>query len=132
MIVTTDIYKVLYENVKALGIKAVYDSWNPIKSKLRGEAVVIVTSVPMEPDTYWQKAYAHINICVPDFRGTENTIRLNELERVAEKWIKNGIVGEFDGSWYYISKDAIGIERDDSLCCSYVNLVLLFKILNVN
>lgn len=131
MIVTGDIYKILFEQVKDFGIKDVYDSWNPIKSELKNEAVVIVTSTPIEPDTYWERAYSHVNICVPDYLGETNTQRLNELERSANRWIWDDIVGEYDGSAYLISKDRLGTERDDALKCSYVNLVLLFEILNV-
>lgn len=131
MIVTTDIYKILFDKVNGFGIKDVYDGWNPIKSKLKDEAVVIVTSTPVEPDTYWERAYVHVNICVPDYLGKTNTRRLNEVERMANLWIRDGIVGEYDGSSYLVSKDRLGIEEDDALKCSYVNLVLLFKILNV-
>lgn len=46
MIVTSDIYKILFDKVKDFGIKAVYDGWNPIKSELKEEAIVIVTSTP--------------------------------------------------------------------------------------
>ena len=131
MIVTTDIYKILFDKVKDFGIKDVYDGWNPIKSHLREEAIVIVTSTPIDPDTYWERAYVHVNICVPDYLGKTNTRRLNEVERMANLWIRDGIVGEYDGSSYLISKDSLGIEEDDALKCSYVNLVLLFEILNV-
>ena len=131
MIVTTDIYKILFDRVKDFGIKAVHDGWNPISSHLKEEAIVIVTSMPIEPDTYWEKAFAHVNICVPDYLGEANTQRLNELERLANLWIWDDKVGEYDGSTYRISKDSLGIERDDALKCSYVNLVLLFEILNV-
>lgn len=131
MIVTGDIYKILYGMVQAFGIKDIYDSWNPVKSKLAEEAVVIVTSTPMEPDTYWEKAFAHVNICVPDQMGYANTPRLNGLERMANGWVGKGITGRFDGTTYRISKESLGIERDNALECSYVNLVLLFEILNV-
>lgn len=131
MIVTSDIYKILFDKVKEFGIRDVYDGWNPIKHKLKDKAVVIVTSTPIEPDTYWEKAYVHVNICVPDYLGNVNTKELNDMERLANLWIYDDIVGEYDGSSYRISKDSLGIERDDALKCSYVNLVLLFEILNV-
>ncbi len=131
MIVTTDIYKILFEKVQEFGIKAVYDSWNPITSKLKEDAIVIVTSTPIESDTYWEKIFVHVNICVPDYLGNVNTIRLSELERLANVWIRDGIVDKYDDSWYKISKSLLGIERDNALQCSYVNLKLLFEILNV-
>ena len=131
MIVSSDIYKILFDKVKGIGIADVYDGWNPIKSKLKKEAAVIFTSTPLSPDTYWERAYVHVNICVPDYLGYVNTERLNEVERLANVWIRDGMTGEYDGSIYRISKDSSGIERDDALRCSYVNLVLLFEILNV-
>ena len=131
MIVTSDIYKILFDKVKEFGIRDVYNGWNPIKHKLKDKAVVIATSTPIEPDTYWERAYTHVNICVPDYLGNINTKELNDMERLANLWIYVGIVGEYNGSSYRIRKDALGIERDDALKCSYVNLVLLFEILNV-
>lgn len=132
MIVTSDIYKILYDKVKEFfGINDVYDGWNPVRSELEDKAVVIVTSTPVEPDTYWERAMAHVNICVPDYLCRPNTKELNDMERLANSWIYEDIVGEYDGSTYRISKDSLGIERDDALQCSYVNLVILFEILNV-
>lgn len=131
MIVSSDIYKILFDKLKDFGIKDVYDGWNPIQSKLKHEAIVIVTSSPIEPDTYWERAYAHVNICVPHYLGSANTTRLNELERMAGAFIRKPIVGKFDGDTYRMAKDSLGIERDDALKCSYVNLVLLVEILNV-
>ena len=131
MITTSDIYEILSDRVKDFGIKAVYDSWNPIKSHLKEEAIVIVTANPIEPDTYWEKTYAHVNLCVPDLLGETNTPRLKELERMAAMFVYTPIVGKYDGDTYRITKDSLGKERDEALKCSYVNLVLLFEILNV-
>ena len=130
MIVTGDIYKILFDRLKDFGIKDVYDSWNPIKSHLKEEAIVIVTSTPVEPDTYWEKAFAHVNICVPDYLGEVNKQRLTALERMACVWIGKGFTDVYDGTRYRVGKDSLGIERDDALGCSYVNLVLLFEIIN--
>lgn len=131
MIVTTDIYKILYKKVQEFGIKAIYDSWNPITSELKEEAIVIVTSTPIEPDTYWEKTFVHVNICVPDYLNDVNTVRLNEVERLANMWIYDEFVDEYDDSWYRISRNSLGIERDDLLQCSYVSIKLFFEILNV-
>lgn len=133
MIVTGDIYKILFDRVKdafGIGAESIYDSWNPIKSHLKEEAIVIVTSTPIEPDTYWEKAFAHVNICVPDYLGEANKQRLAALERMACAWIGQGFTDVYDGTRYRVGKDSLGLERDDALKCSYVNLVLLFEILN--
>ena len=55
-----------------------------------------------------------------------------ELERKAREMFKDGIVGQYDGSWYRYSSESIGIEEDKELCCYYVNVKLLFETLNVN
>ena len=133
MIVTGDIYEILFDRVKdafGIGTESIYDSWNPIKSLLKEEAIVIVASTPIEPDTYWEKAFAHVNICVPDYLGEVNKQRLTALERMACAWIGQGFTGVYDGTRYRVGKDSLGLERDDALKCSYVNLVLLFEILN--
>lgn len=131
MIVTTDIYTILHEKVQEFGIKAIYDSWNPITSELKEKAIVIVTSTPIEPDTYWEKTFVHVNICVPDYLNDVDTVKLNEVERLANMWIYDEFVDEYDDSWYRISRNSLGIERDDRLQCSYVSIKLLFEILNV-
>lgn len=132
MIVTTDIYEILHDRARDhFGIEDIHDGWNAVKSPLTREAIVIVTPTPIEPDTYWEKAYAHVNILVPDYLGEVSTLRLNQLERMAEAFIHQGITGSYDGTSYTIGKDGLGIERDDTLRCGYVNLVLLFEILNV-
>ena len=124
MIVTGDIYKIIFKEVQDFGIKAIYDSWNSIDAPLKDEAIVIITSTPIEPDTYWEKTFVYVSICVPDYLGKVNTVRLNELERLSALWIE-------DGSWYMISKSSLGIERDNALKCSYVSIKLSFEILNV-
>ena len=131
MIVTGDIYKILYEKVQEFGIKSVYDGWNKIDAELTEEAIVILTSTDITPNTYWERTIAQVNICVPDFLNEENTVRLTELERLANIWIYGGIVGHYDDSVYRITKNSLGRERDDALKCSYVNLSLIFEILNV-
>lgn len=131
MIVTGDIYKIIFKEVQDFGIKAIYDCWNSIDAPLKDEAIVIITSTPIEPDTYWEKTFVYVSICVPDYLGKVNTVRLNELERLSALWIEDEIVCDFDGSWYMISKSSLGIERDNALKCSYVSIKLSFEILNV-
>ena len=131
MIVTTDIYKILFDKLKSFSIKDIYDNWNAIKEGVKSELIVIVVKDFLEPETYWEVCYPHINICVPYLTGGKaNTIRLNELERAIKKLLI-GESGVFDGSQYHWEIDRIGIEEDVKLSCSYVNVVLKFKVLNI-
>ena len=74
---------------------------------------------------------AEVNLCVPDLSENEaNTIRLNELERKAGK-LFDDVVSTYDGTTYRYSIESISIEADTALKCHYVNVRILFEVLNV-
>lgn len=130
MIVTTDIANILYKDCKAFGIE-VYQAGNiPDEHKKLSSERVIVRTKSQSPETYWKKGFVEVNLCVPDMDGDANLIRLQELERKAQE-VLDEVVGEYDGSNYYYLIDSIGIEADTELRCHYVNVRLLFQVLNV-
>lgn len=131
MIVTTDIANILYRDCKAFGIE-VYQSGNiPDEDKELSSERVIIRTKNQSPETYWKKGFVEVNLCVPDLGGKANLIRLQELERKAQE-VLDDVVGEYDGSSYYYSIDSIGTEADTALKCHYVNVRILFQVLNVN
>ena len=84
-----------------------------------------------QPGTHWRKSFAEVNLCVPDLSENEaNTIRLNELERQAMKRFDD-VVSSYDGTRYRYSIESIGTEADTALKCHYVNVRILFNVLNV-
>lgn len=130
MIVTTDIANILYKDCKAFGME-VYQSGNiPDEDKELSSERVIIIAKPQSPEAIWKKGFVEVNLCVPDMDGKANLIRLQELERKAQE-VLDDVVGEFDGSSYYYSIDQIGTEADTALKCHYVNVRLLFQVLNV-
>lgn len=130
MIVTTDIANILYKDCKAFGME-VYQSGNiPDEDKELSSERVIIIAKSQSLETIWKKGFVEVNLCVPDMDGKANLIRLQELERKAQE-VLDDIVGEFDGSSYYYSIDQIGTEADTALKCHYVNVRLLFQVLNV-
>lgn len=130
MIVTTDIGNILYRDCKAFGIE-VYQKGNIHDGEVTTERVIIRTK-SQTPSKYWKKGFVEVNLCVPDIEpNTANLIRLAELEREAMK-ILDEVVGSYDGTTYRYSIDSIGIEADTALKCHYVNVRLLFEVLNVN
>ena len=130
MIVTTDIANILYKNCKAFGIE-VYQAGNiPDEHKELSSERVIIRTKSQSPETYWKKGFVEVNLCVPDMDGNANLIRLQELERKTQE-VLDEVVGEYDGSNYYYLIDSIGIEADTELRCHYVNVRLLFQVLNV-
>lgn len=130
MIVTTDIANILSKDCKAFGIE-VYQAGNiPDEHKKLSSERVIVRTKSQSPEAIWKKGFVEVNLCVPNMDGDANLIRLQELERKAQE-VLDEVVGEYDGSNYYYLIDSIGIEADTELRCHYVNVRLLFQVLNV-
>lgn len=101
-----------------------------LTGELKSERIVIHTK-KQQPGTYWKKSFAEVNLCVPNLSENEaNTIRLNELERKAGK-LFDDVVSTYDGMTYRYSIDSIGTEADTALKCHYVNVRILFNVLNV-
>lgn len=129
MIVTTDIANILYRDCHTFGISIV-----PHGKKLTGELKserIVIHAKKQQSETYWKKSFAEVNLCVPDLKeGETNTIRLNELEKQAQK-LFDGITGRYDGTTYHYSIESIGTEEDTALKCHYVNVRILFEVLNV-
>ena len=93
--------------------------------------MIVIHSKKQQPGTYWKKSFVEVNLCVPDLKkGEANTIRLNELEKEAQE-LFDGVTGHYDGVSYFYSIDSIGTEEDTDLKCHYVNVRLLFEVLNV-
>lgn len=128
MIVTTDIANILYRDCKVFGIDIVPQG-KTLTGKLNSERIVIHAK-KQQPGKYWKKSFAEVNLCIPDLSENEaNSIRLQELEREAMK--RFDAVGDYDGTTYRYSIESIGTEEDTALKCHYVNVRVLFEVLNV-
>lgn len=130
MIVTTDIGNILYRDCKAFGIDEIYQRGNIPDSELTSERIVILPKA-QSPETYWKKGFVEVNLCVPDIYGIANLTRLSELERKAMT-ILDDVVSIHDGTPYRYSIESIGTEADTALKCHYVNVRIMFQVLNVN
>lgn len=130
MITTADIADILFEKCKALGTEVFRRGAIP-DGCVKKERVVILPK-EQSPETYWQKSFVEVNICVPDIgNGVANISRLQELERLAKR-LFNGAAGEYDSSYYAYDISSIsGINRDEALKCHFVNVRILFQVLNV-
>lgn len=129
MIGTTDIANILYRDCKVFGI-GIVPQGKTLVGKLESERIVIHAK-KQQPGKYWKKSFAEVNLCVPDLSENEaNSIRLQELEREAENRLDT--VGSYDGTTYRYSIESIGTEEDTALKCHYVNVRILFEVLNVN
>ena len=129
MIVTTDIGNILYRDCKAFGIGTV-PAGETLTVELTSERIVIHTK-KQQPGKYWKKSFAEVSFCVPDLSENEaNPIRLNELERETMKRFDD-VVSTYDGTTYRYSIESIGTEADTALKCHYVNVRILFEVINV-
>ena len=117
MITPQDIRNILYRDCKAFGIDEVYER-------------IVVYVKRQQPGTYWIKNFNEVNIQVPRIQNRANCIRMQELEHKALELL-DGITGEYEGCSYLYQIDQVGTEADTALKCHYVNVRLLFQVLNV-
>lgn len=128
MIVTTDIADILFRDCKDFGIKIV-PFGKTLTGELKGERITIHVK-RQTPETYWEKCFCEVNLCVPDLSPTEsNYPRLKALERTAKEKFRS-VTDTFDGTRYLYEVDTITIEADTALKCHFVNVRLLFNVLN--
>ncbi|WP_418988151.1 hypothetical protein [Bacteroides heparinolyticus] len=131
MIVTTDIANILFRDCKSFGIKTV-PFGKTITGELKEECITIHVK-GQTSGTYWEKCFVEVNLCVPNLRdGEANTIRLNEIERLAKGKFKEDVVSDYNNTSYRYAYETISIERDDALKCCFVNCRLLFNVFNTN
>lgn len=129
MIVSSDIANILYRDCKAFGIQIVPDG-ETLTGEITAERIVIHAK-SQQPGRIWKKGFVEVNLCVPDLGvNSANSIRLGQLERQAQSLLDD-IIGSYDGTHYYYRIANIGREQDTNLKCHYVNVRLLFEILNV-
>ena len=141
MITPQDIRNILYRDCKAFGINEIYvvfegdegdsDEVPAVDSKkgLQAERIVVYIK-RQQPGTYWKKNFNEVNIQVPRIQNRANAIRLQELEHKALELLE-GVTGEYEGCSYLYEIDQIGTEADIKLRCHYVNVRILFQVLNV-
>ncbi len=134
MIVTQDIADILFRDCLVFGISDINRKGN-VKDvagdRLTSERIAILPK-KLSPGKRWKKDFVEVNLCVPDLAEHEaDTTRLQELERSAQEHL-DSVTGIFDGTRYrYSIYDIDGMAYDEDLRCHFVNVRLLFEILNV-
>ena len=129
MITTSDIVDILYVACASFKMP-IYRKGNIPDGEVSKERIVIVPK-DQSPQTYWRKCFVEVNLCVPDIcEGVADLNRLQALERTAQRLL-DGVAGEYDSDAYMFAIESLsGVNRDDSLKCHYVNVRLLFQVLN--
>lgn len=130
MITSSDIQTILYKKAQLLGVKEVYKEGNIMSGNYSTERVVILNN-SAEPGTYWRLGFINVNLCVPDLDRdfTANLTRLSELESLAYDVFKE--TGKMNDLAYTYEVDSTHIEEDRAAHSHYVNVRILFEVLNV-
>lgn len=129
MITTSDITDILYSKCGSFEMDVYRKGYIP-EGIVKAERIVILPK-DQSSQTYWKKCFVEVNICVPDIaEGVANLERLQQLERIAQ-WYFDGVTGEYDENHYLISIESLsGVNKDEEMKCHYVNVRLLFEVLN--
>lgn len=129
MITTSDITDILYSKCGSFEMDVYRKGCIP-DGVVNAERIVILPK-DQSSQTYWKKCFVEVNICVPNLAGgMADLSRLQELERMAQS-VFDGVTGEYDFNHYLISVDSLsGVNKDEDMKCHYVNVRLLFEVLN--
>lgn len=128
MMLTEDIANALFKDCRILGIPT-YRKGNIPKGEITEDRVVILPK-NQTTETYWRKCFVEVNLCTPDLADDQaNLWRLDELEKAAYD-VFDDVVGRYGEDTYRYSISSIGIEQDEAMKCHYVNVRLLFEVLN--
>lgn len=135
MITPQTIGNILYRDSKSIGIGDIHvvlpdDNSDEIPSGELKEERIVIHVKSQAPGTYWRKSFNEVNILVPRVANRPDRIRLEEIEQKAMN-LFDGAVGEYGGSTYSYSVYRIGSKTDKALRCEYVNVRILFEVLNV-
>lgn len=129
MIGTNDISLIVYDQCEALGLRCILQPIMP-EEEISDERIVIICKQVQRGDI-WRKAFVEINICVPDCDGEADLVRLQQLERLALGILGEDLVGEYDGTTWQLSLESYnGAVADKAMKAHYINIRLLFQILN--
>lgn len=126
MITTGDIETILFRDLKPYGFKMFRK--NAITTGPVKEERLVVICGSLEKAVIWKTAFVNVNVYVSDVKGEANTKRLTEIER---KLSIIRSVSDYDGTVYRYSVDSINQEKDEALKCHFVNISILFEVLNV-
>ena len=126
MIGATDIQNILYKVTQSLGIETYQEGDTPEGKVTEDRA--IVRSCSLSSGTYFLKSLANINLYVPDLPTGADLVRLNTLERAAMETYD--VTSCHDGTWYTLSVDSTSVEEEEGMDAHYINVKILFEVLN--
>lgn len=134
MMTTSDVGNMIYTIAKNMGI-SVFLRGNIPGGEITEERVTIHPKTMTDGDT-WERCYVEVNINVPDIdeKGTENLVRLAEVEKLAKNTFQSLVTSfEVDGvkNWCWVDWESVQRLRDNGLKSGYINVRVLVEHLNI-
>lgn len=129
MVTTSEIGDIFFSFLRKLSVQDVQRGWNFTDGEVLAERVTVSVKTTTHGGK-WSKAFAEVNVCVPDLpNGDADLIRLEELER--EYTLAFGInTGVHDGTAYRFARESSGLLADNQLRLHYINIRVKFEYLN--
>lgn len=128
MIATKDIEQIVTGDLAALiPVSCIFAEDDIPEGTVKEERVTIHTK-ELRTQTYFKKCFVEVNWCVPDIGKSPDAARLQQVER--QLIASLDAVGEYDGTAYRYGIESTRVLKSD-LKCHFVNVRLLFEILNV-
>lgn len=129
MITTTDAANILYTACKNIFGMPVYQAGNIPAGKVGKDGRVVIHTKEHTPGSTWKKGFIEVNLFVADTpHGNADLTRLNELERMATKSLKD--MGWHDGTAYRFEVASTIPMENANLKAHCINTKVLFKVLN--
>ncbi len=128
MITTTDAANILYKDCAIFGMP-IFHADNAPDGFIDKDGRVVIHMKAQTPESIWKKGFLEVNLFVADTKyGSSDLIRLNELERLAIKSMN--ATGKYDGTVYRYSVASTITMKNADLKAHYVNVKILFMVMN--
>lgn len=128
MITTTDVSNIFYKVCNIFGMP-IYQAENIPVGIIGKDGRVVIHTKEQTLGSIWNKGFVEINLFVADTsHGNADLVKLNELERMATKFLKG--MGWHDGTAYRYKVASTRLMGNVNLKAHYINTKVLFKVLN--
>lgn len=136
MLTQKAICHIIYDDLRPLGLQEYIKYHLPdarVDSDVKVEEegrIVIRPKLVSNDKTYFNNCVVEVNIVVPDMDDEASPL-LDTLFKRAAEILNDDRCGNKDGDFYRYSIQRFSTEDEPNLNCHYINITVLFEILNV-
>lgn len=131
MITQTDAETIIFKAVKSEFPDVCIERCGNITNGKITKPKIVIIGKPIEIGKYFEKCFIEVNYLYPDINEKVDIRTLNEIERQMLALFKNMKSSIFDNTCYRYSRQSNGKYKDSEIKCHYVNVKVLFEIINV-